>query len=1184
MIKEYERELNELQESKLISKEDLHEGDEIIYNGEHYFVTRTDTGTDFVWITDDESERYNRNAQGWTLKAGWIDEVIGQPEEDDEGEDELDESLNEDYKNFAFIVKCNDGPKELVKVVAEDRSKAEEYAKKMYAQNHTTYADDRYNVWSIEAKNESLNGNNAKKIPEFETDNLTESKEDTQYGVHSFSQSSIIFRGTEEECAEFIADHNLWDDAEIYAMTPDDPHYLKEDEEKLTTYYQIWAKGPSDSKFHFQDEYAYLSDLVEEAKGFMHGDAQVRVLEVEEDKSGNIVKRNGEVLFYSDGAVQTVDKELFDVATPQETADMFGKKVYSKKENKLYTPTGPVFEVAKLSPEEKLEREFKKLDDTKNDSLKEFYNEDGLENATQEYTSANTSINSVKLPAIFSMVNFKPETINLDYGGGKFDNATTALEGKGVTNLIYDPYNRSSGHNKDVIDTVRKNGGADTVTCSNVLNVIKEPEARKVVIKNIYSLLKNSGTAYFTVYEGTGKGNEGPTKSGYQLNKKTGDYVEEISSVFPSVSRHGKLIIASKGTSLTEEFDDDDWSDTLETGGEPTYCPDCGVKFVRDEEGDAICPKCNKTPYQLANERRKNESLNEDDIKYTATGRKKLVSDETMYRAVEAAKTVDPNAKRDYDDDFIYGDDGHGGSTWVILLNGDGKAYSTWGRNAVLTSKVEKAVNDAADAYWADFDKRWEENNKHLVGKKMKESALNETYYAVIEVDGKERKFPFNNRDTARDYIAKAQRGELPEFEGKKIGSTYTEAFNVVREEVKPNIESKNGSVNESLASRQADTDAQEKSIKAIENTLDSLGIKVHYGTKIGKYPQTVILDIKYQDNAIYIISNGKVLINGDYEGEVNPKDKEAVKQMLIEYEFIDDDSVTESLDFTNTADVRHRLDSYSGQYLTITFRGSYDWKYISDLLEEYNDGDEEETDLALDKLEAVYGSEYKLLKALKVDEIRWFTAMNRDIIVTIKVDKDDLYRNYADLINNPSIKKDTVKILELELNESLKKRYKKFPLKESTSKEKTIKEDLAVNGEETIADTANKPAVKPAVIIIKVESSISADGFEVTVKGTDGSIIDQQSFRYGYNAAYSRLGVDKYRPFVTDIINLYLSKYNLNKDNIIVTKGRNAFTGKDVSDEDITRFKTKYLGSHLDESKNESLKENYGKDIKNLQ
>lgn len=156
--------------------------------------------------------------------------------------------------------------------------------------------------------------------------------------------------------------------------------------------------------------------------------------------------------------------------------------------------------------------------------------------------------------------------------------------------------------------------------------------------------------------------------------------------------------------------------------------------------------------------------------------------------------------------------------------------------------------------------------------------------------------------------------------------------------------------------------------------------------------------------------------------------------------------SVNESLDFTNAADVRHRLDSYSGQYLTITFRGSYDWKYISDLLEEYNDGDEEEADLALDKLETVYGSEYKLLKALEVDEIRGFTAMDRDIIVTIKVDKDDLYHNYADLINNPSIKKDTVKILELELNESLKKRYKKSPVMEDLdfTDEAEIRKQLA--------------------------------------------------------------------------------------------------------------------------------------------
>lgn len=49
-----------------------------------------------------------------------------------------------------------------------------------------------------------------------------------QWGVHQFSTNSIIFRGTEEECAKYIDDRpELWDDAEVYFMTPDDPHYIK---------------------------------------------------------------------------------------------------------------------------------------------------------------------------------------------------------------------------------------------------------------------------------------------------------------------------------------------------------------------------------------------------------------------------------------------------------------------------------------------------------------------------------------------------------------------------------------------------------------------------------------------------------------------------------------------------------------------------------------------------------------------------------------------------------------------------------------------------------------------------------------------------------------------------------------------------------------------------------------------
>ena len=150
------------------------------------------------------------------------------------------------------------------------------------------------------------------------------------------------------------------------------------------------------------------------------------------------------------------------------------------------------------------------------------------------------------MPAIFGMVDFKPDTLNLDYGGGKFDNAVEALAEKGVTSVVYDPYNRTAEHNANVLKQVRANGGADTVTCSNVLNVIKEEEVRLSVLRNMKSLVKASGIVYITVYEGNGSDIGKETTSGYQLNRKTASYLEEVSRVFPNVSRKGKLIICKK--------------------------------------------------------------------------------------------------------------------------------------------------------------------------------------------------------------------------------------------------------------------------------------------------------------------------------------------------------------------------------------------------------------------------------------------------------------------------------------------------------------------------------------------------------------------------------------------------------------------------------------------------------------
>lgn len=168
-----------------------------------------------------------------------------------------------------------------------------------------------------------------------------------------------------------------------------------------------------------------------------------------------------------------------------------------------------------------------------------------LSHPEQEFDSAATSINSSKLPAIYKMIKFNPGDVVIDFGGGRFDNAVEYIKDKGSTLVVYDPYNRSAEHNEQVLATLEENGGADAAVNSNVLNVIKEPEARQAVLQNIKKLLKPGAPVYITVYEGRGDGVEGPTKSGYQLNRKTEGYLEEVQEVFPDARRKGKLIMAT---------------------------------------------------------------------------------------------------------------------------------------------------------------------------------------------------------------------------------------------------------------------------------------------------------------------------------------------------------------------------------------------------------------------------------------------------------------------------------------------------------------------------------------------------------------------------------------------------------------------------------------------------------------
>lgn len=181
--------------------------------------------------------------------------------------------------------------------------------------------------------------------------------------------------------------------------------------------------------------------------------------------------------------------------------------------------------------------------------------EDDLDHPDQEFDSADTSINSTKLPAIYKMITIPEGSVGIDFGGGKWDNAIEHIRDLGATLCVYDPYNRSKAYNKETLKTLRANGGADWAVTSNVLDVIKEPSARKAVLENISKITKSGAPIYITVYEGRGDGKAGQTKSGYQLNRKTKDYMEEIQEVFPDAKRKGKLIVATNKGSADSSVD-----------------------------------------------------------------------------------------------------------------------------------------------------------------------------------------------------------------------------------------------------------------------------------------------------------------------------------------------------------------------------------------------------------------------------------------------------------------------------------------------------------------------------------------------------------------------------------------------------------------------------------------------------
>ena len=144
--------------------------------------------------------------------------------------------------------------------------------------------------------------------------------------------------------------------------------------------------------------------------------------------------------------------------------------------------------------------------------------------STQTFTSMDTSINSKKLPYIYSHINWEKlrgkEVI--DYGCGRYTQHIEALMAQyGIKWYGYDPYWRNATQNGEAIHC-----DPDIVICSNVLNVIKE----NLIVSRIHDTIKYAympTMGYFIkVYEGDKSSVGKQTKKDcWQRNQPTESYM-----------------------------------------------------------------------------------------------------------------------------------------------------------------------------------------------------------------------------------------------------------------------------------------------------------------------------------------------------------------------------------------------------------------------------------------------------------------------------------------------------------------------------------------------------------------------------------------------------------------------------------------------------------------------------------
>ena len=149
---------------------------------------------------------------------------------------------------------------------------------------------------------------------------------------------------------------------------------------------------------------------------------------------------------------------------------------------------------------------------------------------SQTYTSAGTSINRTKLPAVYRKVVITTPFV-FDYGCGKYTaHIRDHVADQDAYYLPYDPYNQREPVNKKsltMVDRCCETHKPVTIVCSNVLNVINSDYEIETIVNNISNIVAyTDGVAYITVYEGDKSGVGRQTgKDQYQRNEPLKAYL-----------------------------------------------------------------------------------------------------------------------------------------------------------------------------------------------------------------------------------------------------------------------------------------------------------------------------------------------------------------------------------------------------------------------------------------------------------------------------------------------------------------------------------------------------------------------------------------------------------------------------------------------------------------------------------